>query len=226
MAAIDVHDRLPADASLAASAPIKANPKMGRGTVKTGRGTRTIVGGRVNPGAGTVNASPAYGIRAACRVSFTISSSIVSPASTSWSSVMREEPLGREMLVTREQWNVNEGRETKTVALAHGLDRAPAQIIAEIAAGVARSARVDPGVAGRAKQFHGVRTEQSGVGVASNRSFSGAVAIGIGKQRGHRVAGAGLDPDMGRAASEAEHQQRLRAMSCQELRTRDRRWRR
>ena len=63
------------------------------------------------------------------------------------------------------------------------LDRAPAQVIAEIAAGIARDSRIDAGAFGRAQQFGGVRTEHHGVGAAGDRSL----ACPVRSASGHRV---------------------------------------
>ena len=81
------------------------------------------------------------------------------------------------------------------------LDRAPAQIVAEIAAGVARGAGVDAGAARGAQQFRGMRAERLRVGVAGDRSFARAGVIGVGPERGDGIAGAGLDPDMRRCGA-------------------------
>jgi hypothetical protein len=42
--------------------------------------------------------------------------------------------------------------------------------------------------------------------------------IGVGPQRGDGVAGAGLDPDIGRARGKAEHQQRMRPVMLEQFR--------
>src|SRR5665647_3426222 len=96
-----------------------------------------------------------------------------------------------------------------------GLDRfngTPAQIIAEVTAGVARGPDVDAGAIGGAEQLGGVRAEHRGVGAADDRSLARAVAVGIGEPGGDGVARAGFDPDMRGAVGEAETQQGLWAI--------------
>ena len=61
------------------------------------------------------------------------------------------------------------------------LDRAPAQVIAEIAAGIARCPRVNTGAIGRAQQFCDVRAEHHGVGTAGDRALAHARVVGIGQ---------------------------------------------
>ena len=61
---------------------------------------------------------------------------------------------------------MHERGEAGTIARGDRLDRAPAQIVAEIAAGIARGAGVDARAVGRAQQFGGVRTEHDSVGAA------------------------------------------------------------
>ncbi len=153
------------------------------------------------------------------RVSLTISSSIASPASTSCSSVMRgAAPLRRDCAVARQQRHMHERGERRAVVAAGRLDRPPAQVIAEIAAGIARGAGIDAGAVGGTQQFCGVRAEHHGVGIARDRSLAHPRVIGIRPQRGDGVAGAGLDPQVGRSGSQAEHQQRMRAMLRQQFR--------
>src|ERR1700685_857832 len=107
---------------------------------------------------------------------------------------------------------MNEGGELRAALAAGRLDRAPAQIVAEIAPGVARYPRVDAGGAGRAQQFGGMRAERQGVGAAGDRSLARAAAIGIGERGGDGVARPGFDPDISGAPGEAETQQRLRTI--------------
>ena len=97
------------------------------------------------------------------------------------------------------------------------LDRAPAQIIAEIAAGIARGPRVNAGAIGRAQQFCNVRAKHHGVGAAGDRALVQARMVGIGPQRGDGIAGAGLDPHIGRTGSKTEHQQRMRPPRRQQI---------
>jgi len=54
---------------------------------------------------------------------------------------------------------MHERGEARTAAAVRRLDRAPAQVVAEIASGVARGPRIDTGRAGRAEKFGGVRAE-------------------------------------------------------------------
>ena len=84
--------------------------------------------------------------------SFTISSSIASPASTSSSSVMRGMPLRRDAPPRASSGTWMNAARRKWSSCADRLDRAPAQIVAEIAAGIARGPRVDAGAECRAQE--------------------------------------------------------------------------
>ena len=131
------------------------------------------------------------------RVSFTISSSIASPASTSSSSVMRcVAPLRCEAPSRASSGTCTNAARRGPSSAPTRLDRAPAQIIAEIAAGVARGARIDAGAERGAQQFCGMRAEHFGVGATRDRSLAHACVVGVGPQHGDGVAGAGLDPDI------------------------------
>ena len=156
--------------------------------------------------------------RTACRVRLTISSSIASPASTSSSSVMRGLPLRRASPSRAERRDVHERGQPQMVVGADRLDRAPAQIIAEIASGVARGRASMPVPSAARSSSQRMRAEPHRVRAGGDRSLADAGLRRIGPQHGDGVAGAGLDPDMRGAAGEAEHQQRLRAVFCQRLR--------
>src|SRR5665213_242914 len=119
----------------------------------------------------------------------------------------------------REQRDMHEGRQRRAAVLVHSLDRAPAQIVAEIAAGVARGPRIEAGGVCRPQQFCGMRSERAGVDAVRDRSLPRPLAVGIGERRGDSVARPGLDADMRGAAGEAERQQRLRAMPRDDLRS-------
>ena len=60
-----------------------------------------------------------------------------------------------------------------------------------------------PVPSGRAQQPGGVRAEGHGVRAAGYRSLAHPRVVGIGPQRGDGIAGAGFDPDIGRAGGEA-----------------------
>src|ERR1700738_5462563 len=74
------------------------------------------------------------------------------------------------------------------------LDRAPAEVVAEIAAGVARGARIDATAERGAQQFRGVRAEHHGVGLARDRSLEKARMFGVGPNGRDGVPRAGLGP--------------------------------
>ena len=107
---------------------------------------------------------------------------------------------------------MDEGGKARAVPGVDRFDGAPAQIIAEVTAGVARGPGVDAGAIGGAEQPGGVRTEHRGVGAADDRSLARVVAIGIGETGRDGVACARFDPDISGAIGEAETQQGLRAM--------------
>ena len=178
----------------------KTNAEMRRSMVNA-RAERAIVGGRVNvrgvcPLKRRRRCARALPIlRPAC-VSFTISSSMASPASTSSSSVMRRVMPLRLDAPSRASSGTWTNAARRGIVSARRLDRAPAQIIAEIAAGVARGARIDAGAERRAQQLCGVRAEHLGVGAAGDRALAHAGVIGVRPQHGDGVAGAGLDADM------------------------------
>src|SRR3954463_12717274 len=109
----------------------------------------------------------------------------------------------------REWWDVNEGGEARAVAGIDGLDRAPAQIVAEIASGIARGAGIEAGTLSGTQQLGGMRAESLCVRPISDRSLSGAGLRSVRPQHGDGIAGAGLDPDVSGATGEAEHQQRV-----------------
>src|SRR5436305_625087 len=93
----------------------------------------------------------------------------------------------------------------ETEVIAHGLDRAPAQIIAEIGTGVARWPRIDAAAERSAQQLRSMRAESHGVRTETDRTLAHARLGGVGPQQGDGVASPGLDPDMGGAVGEAEH---------------------
>ena len=144
---------------------------------------------------------------------------MASPASTSCSSVMRwRRVLALRDAVAREQRHVHEGREARTAVACGRLDRAPAQIIAEIAAGIARGARVDAGAAAARRSL---------AVCGPNIMASAPPAIDPLRARAWSASGHSVVTalrarvsirTMRRARGEAEHQQRLRPVLRQQLR--------
>ena len=130
---------------------------------------------------------------------------------------MRDMPLRRVSPTRGIRRHMHESRKPQIGTLVHRLDRAPAQIVAEITSGVAGRPCIDAGGKRGAQQFCGVRPERRCRRALDDRSLACAMAIGIGDQRRHRVAGAGLDSHMSRAVGKPEHQQRLRADFCDQL---------
>src|SRR4051812_17351543 len=108
---------------------------------------------------------------------------------------------------------MDEGDEARSVVIAGGLDGPPAQIVAEITSGVARTSRIDAGADSGPEKLAGMRAEQGSAGAADDGSLARAVTIGVGEQRGDGVTRAGLYPDMRRAIGKTETQNCLRPMS-------------
>src|SRR5437762_12393407 len=169
-------------------------------------------------GVGLIGAHDDADLLAACRVSFTISISMASPASTSSSSVMCLPLLLRAEAPSRASggtWMNAVRRGPLSPAVA---SIAPAQIVAEITAGIARGPCIDAGAARCAQQFCGVRAKHHGVGVARDRSLVHRSMVGIGPDGGDGVAGAGFDPHARCPRSKPEQRQRLRLSLREELR--------
>jgi hypothetical protein len=135
--------------------------------------------------------------------------------------LIQRDAVGRAFALRRavagDQRHMDEGCKRRALVPLRRLDRAPAQIVAEIASGITRGAGIDAGALSRAQKLCGMRAEHPRVGAAGDRSLSRAVAVGVGKPRGDGVAGTGFDPDMCRTVGEAKHQDCMRAMSGDEF---------
>jgi len=90
--------------------------------------------------------------------------------------------------IARQRRHMHEGGEAGTLLAAGGLDRAPAQVVAEIAAGVARGPCVDAGGTCRAQQSCCVRAELLRVGAIDDRPVARDLAVGVGEGRGDGIA--------------------------------------